>query len=341
MLEKEVIVLNEERDVKLYAYTQPVEGEYLGIKERPAVLILPGGGYQTCSDREAEIVAFAYMKAGYQAFVLRYSVKEHHTWPNPLHDYEQAVTMIREREDWHVSKDRVAVIGFSAGGHLAASAAAISKIKPNAAILGYAAVREDICRNMQVPSVIPYVDKDTPQCFLFAARDDHTVPIANTLDFEKALDEAGVMFESHIYAYGDHGFGPADSYMLMESACDRVLRWVDDSIHWLADVFGEMKPAGGFSEPKVLHHFNGDQEDYLSTNCTVSYIAKQEGAKALLEPYLKAASAAAAASVGKEIDVTFFLGFMTLKGFLQMVQVPEEQIRELDEKLKKIPNQKV
>ena len=70
-----------------------------------------------CSDREADPVALAYMKAGYQAFVLRYSVGEHKTWPNPLDDYEQAMELIAERaEEWHLDSSRIAAVGFSAGG---------------------------------------------------------------------------------------------------------------------------------------------------------------------------------------------------------------------------------
>ena len=120
----EKIVLNEAREVSLTAYLLDTGGEFRNICKRPAVLILPGGGYQFCSEREADPVAMPYLKAGYQAFILRYSVGKHSVWPNPLQDYEQAMEMIRKRsEEWKVFSDKVAVIGFSAGGHLAAAAA--------------------------------------------------------------------------------------------------------------------------------------------------------------------------------------------------------------------------
>ena len=73
-METERIVLNEARNVSLTAYLQPVGGEFNGIGERPAVLVVPGGGYRYCSDREADPVALAYLKAGYHAFILRYSL---------------------------------------------------------------------------------------------------------------------------------------------------------------------------------------------------------------------------------------------------------------------------
>lgn len=93
-MDVEKIVLNGERNVTLTAYTQPVEGEFNHISKRPAVLILPGGGYSMCSDREADPVAFPYLEAGYQAFILRYSVGEDSVWPNPLDDYEQAMASL-------------------------------------------------------------------------------------------------------------------------------------------------------------------------------------------------------------------------------------------------------
>ena len=93
-MEREFITLHEDRNVTLTAYVQAVGGEFGGIPKRPAVLILPGGGYQMCSDREADPIAFPYLKAGYQAFILRYSVGKDSVWPNPMNDYEEAMEQI-------------------------------------------------------------------------------------------------------------------------------------------------------------------------------------------------------------------------------------------------------
>ena len=68
----EQIVLNKERNVTLTAYLQEVGGEFRNVTKRPAMLVLPGGGYQFCSDREADPVAMPYLKAGYQVFILRF-----------------------------------------------------------------------------------------------------------------------------------------------------------------------------------------------------------------------------------------------------------------------------
>ena len=83
----EHIDLHKERNVTLDAYLQDVGGEFRFVTERPAVIVIPGGGYRFCSDREADPVAMPYLKAGYDVFILRYSVDENAKWPTPLQDY--------------------------------------------------------------------------------------------------------------------------------------------------------------------------------------------------------------------------------------------------------------
>ena len=144
-MRQEVIWLNRERNVTLTAYIQDAGGEFQ-FPLRPAMLVLPGGAYAMCSDREADPVAMAYLKAGFQAFVLRYSTGDHKIWPNPLEDYEQAMELLKEKADqWYLDADRIAAVGFSAGGHLCACAATIAKNKPAAAILVYPAILKDVC----------------------------------------------------------------------------------------------------------------------------------------------------------------------------------------------------
>ena len=223
----EVLVLNEERNVTLTAYIQAVGGEFRYVDKRPAILILPGGGYQYCSDREADPVAMVYLKAGYQVFILRYSVNKHCAWPNPLNDYEQAMSLIRANaERWNLYADKVAVIGFSAGGHLAACAATMAKEKPDAALLGYAVTKEDLASNCTpgAPDAVSAVDKDTCPCFIFATRNDEVVPIVNSIEFAHALAVNGISFESHIYAYGPHGFSSCDTSVQNKDTlmCNRV-----------------------------------------------------------------------------------------------------------------------
>ncbi|MDO4340210.1 MAG: alpha/beta hydrolase [Eubacteriales bacterium] len=243
-MKTETIILNKERNVTLTSYLLEVNGEFKNIHKRPAVFVLPGGGYRMCSEREAEPVAFAYLNAGFHTFILNYSVGSHAEWPNPLSDYEQAMSMIREHaEEWNLYQDKIAVIGFSAGGHLAASAATVAVNKPNAAILGYAVTEEKTAKMClkSAPDIVSQVNRETCPCFVFASRNDNVVPIRNSIKFVDALAANGVIFENHIYAYGPHGFSTANASTLMPGMeiCSRASHWVEDSIAWLGDIWGE------------------------------------------------------------------------------------------------------
>lgn len=281
----ERIVLNEARNVSLTALIQPVGGEYGHIERRPAVLVIPGGGYRFCSDREAEPVAFAYLKAGYQAFILRYSLNEQAVWPHPLDDYEQAMALIRENaEAWHVAANRVAVIGFSAGGHLAACAATMSKHRPNAAILGYPVIDGACARDYlpSAPDVIGHVDGDTCPCFVFATRTDNLVPVSNAVHMVAALCANDVAFESHIYSNGHHGLSTGDASIEGEAFSERYPHWVEDSVSWLADMMGGVTPRG-LSEPRFGAKVNGNREKALNLDCTMAHLMASAPAKALLD----------------------------------------------------------
>lgn len=330
----ETICLNAHRNVTLTACLQEVGGSFSYIPRRPAVLILPGGGYQYCSKRESDPVAFAYLRAGFQAFVLHYSVGVHALWPNPLEDYEQAMTLIRENADqWGVYPNKIAVIGFSAGGHLAAAAATMSRNRPNAAILGYAVAGEDVkgC-NPTAPSAVAAVDESTCPCFLFATRTDELVPVENTVDFMSALIRAGIAFESHIYSYGPHGFSTCDA-----SVCDpataissRVPNWVDDSIGWMKEMLGDFAD-GALTAPKCSRRVSGDYEPFLSVDCTIGCLLRHEAARALLSDLLERARAAGT-------DPDGLMQKVTLRALYSFMKVPKDTLDALDRKLRQIPN---
>jgi acetyl esterase/lipase len=236
----EELILNEERNVKLTAYIQKTDGEFPHIKKRPAMIVLPGGGYNFCSEREADPIAFVYLKAGFQVFILRYSVAEHKAWSNPLDDYEQAYKLICEKsEEWAVDTDKIAVIGFSAGGHLAGCAATISACKPKAAILGYPVLNRATTNfySDYAPDVVSSVDENTCPCFIFASRNDNTVPIENTVEMLGALNKNGISYECHIYSDAPHGFSVADETVndMGIPMCSRVPSWTGDSAQWLKE----------------------------------------------------------------------------------------------------------
>lgn len=170
-MKTEVIKLYEDRDnVTLTTYILQDSPELLAGKTRPAIIVCPGGGYFNCSDREAEPIALKFASKGYHTFVLRYSIyseeegmglldisrplpiNENSLYPNAMREIGKTMLIIREHADeWLVDVDRIAVCGFSAGGHNAAMYATkwhedvISKyfgedkekFRPAAAILGY------------------------------------------------------------------------------------------------------------------------------------------------------------------------------------------------------------
>lgn len=347
----EIITLNEERNVTLTAFLQEVGGEFPNITKRPAILVLPGGGYSMCSEREADPVALTYLQAGFQAFVLRYSVKEHAVWPNPLNDYEQAIELIRSNaEEWNLYPDKVAVIGFSAGGHLAAAAATLAKIKPNAVILGYPVTEGETARGCEAtaPDLVSAVDSRTSPCFVFATRTDNLVPISNTINFTAALAKCGVSFESHIYAYGPHGFSTGNSSVMMPGTniCGRAASWVADSIGWLKDVLGDFG-MGTMTEPKCGRRVNDDCEDFLSVDCTVEHLMTNEQARAVLAPMMAATQKTMTEKYGDKIPKSWEnaagagtgLGAkMTLRSALAYGNVPQQMVEQLNARLKQIPN---
>lgn len=340
-MRQETIILNEKRNVTLTVYLQEVDGEFL-FPKRPGMLVLPGGGYAMCSDREADPVALAYMKAGYQTFVLRYSIGENKAWPNPLEDYEQAMELIESRaEEWHLDESRINAVGFSAGGHLCACAATIAEHKPAAAILVYPAILKDICDMCQpgMPQPNEHVTAETCPCFLAACRDDRTVDVKNTLMMQLALADKGVSFESHVYSYGGHGFSTAEDWIITNSVSSRVPHWVGDSIGWLQELQGKLT-KDGFTEPTVEISMNADSAPVLSVACTLNHIRRQsDEARAMLKPMFDGMQAVADARGYSMEGLMAAVGNNTLRELMEMVQVDADTIRNIDRDLHGMVNQ--
>ena len=238
-MQTEKFILNEERNVTLTSYIQDISPEMKHLDKRPAVLVLPGGGYFMCSDREAEPVALAYLAEGYNAFVLRYSILEHSTFPNPLDDACKAISFIRENaEKFNILPDKVAAIGFSAGGHLCAYLSNTEGYRPNASILCYPSILDTMSEklyNHEPTNVNELVTRDTPPTFVFSTCKDNLVPIMNSTKYIEALAENDVPFEAHIFENGQHGLSLAKNatgYVETIAA-----QWVRLSLDWLNNEF--------------------------------------------------------------------------------------------------------
>lgn len=212
-----------------------------GHENGSAILVLPGGAYLgLASILEGREVADWFTARGFTAFVLRYRLGKKYLLPVPLIDARRAVQLMRARaRDYHFATDRIGVIGFSAGGHLAALSGTqfvpgnaeaddpidrvssrpdflvlgypwIGGISPNTAHLTYCKLMDVMnkCEELQKAySPDLFVPKDTPRTFIYHTTDDSTVPVEQALSFYNALLKAGVSAEIHIFAHGHHGSG--------------------------------------------------------------------------------------------------------------------------------------
>ena len=189
-------------------------------------------------------MALAYLAAGFQAFVLHYTVGGNYSFPDAVADVSAAVKLVRERAaGWHLDPEKIAVCGFSAGGHLAAASGVLAAHRPNALVLGYPCILENMSRILAfpVPSLDESVTSETQPTFLFHTRNDQLVPVENSLRFADALNRAGVPFEMHIFADGPHGLSLANTVtsggqeIMIASP---VAQWLSMSVTWLNHLFG-------------------------------------------------------------------------------------------------------
>jgi acetyl esterase/lipase len=208
-----------------------------------AVIVAPGGAYMgLAANHEGRQVADWLTARGITAFVLRYRLGPNYLLPTPLLDAQRAIRTVRARaKEFDLDPNRIGMLGFSAGGHLTASAGTmhdegkadaadlIERVsdRPDFIVLGYPALlmlrygtqgRLAYCDLMKVKQGCDreyldrytpelHVDSRTPPTFLFHTTDDGTVPASDSVVFYSALTKAGVPAELHIFEHGHHGVG--------------------------------------------------------------------------------------------------------------------------------------
>lgn len=213
---------------------------------RPAMIIVPGGGYQMVSPSEAWLVGEEFFYKGYQIFVLTYTTDPLMQVPlkdQPMKDLSRAIRRIRQQaKEWRVSEHRIYVCGFSAGGHLAGSVAVhFQDIKeqspelrkysnrPDAVILNYAVICSGEYRHegsiqsllgkdlnkvslteLEYYSIEKHVNKNTPPCFLWHTASDASVSPENSIRMADACKKAGIRYALHIFSKGQHGLSLAN-----------------------------------------------------------------------------------------------------------------------------------
>lgn len=227
--------------------------------ERPLVLVVPGGGYSHVSAREGDPVALQFAAAGYHTAVLRYAVGDDAAHGLPLRQLAAAIGLVRQHAAaWHVQPDKIAVCGFSAGGHLALSGAvldlpggeAAAQQRPNAVLLAYPVVtagehahRGSFIRlsgsedpaDHQKFTLEDKITPDTPPVFVWHTMEDATVPVENTLLLLAALRKNRVPCEVHLFEKGVHG--TSISTAEVDAASAHRAHWVQLAVEWLNDTF--------------------------------------------------------------------------------------------------------
>ena len=256
---------------------------------RKAIVVCPGGGYHALMDEEGEPIAKAFLSAGLNAFLLRYTLgMKGSKYPEnpgasdyaPLIEAALAVKHIREHaEEYHIDPDQIFIIGFSSGGHLAASTgilwktAAVQKAlgasleepteigKPNGILLSYPVITSGefahkrsfffLCNTKEPTeeellrfSLEKHVDETSAPLFVWHTFTDKTVPVQNSLLLANAYAEKGVPFEMHVFPDGPHGVSLANEETMAHKPhliVPHVQGWMDLAIRWIKD-FGHYGP---------------------------------------------------------------------------------------------------
>ncbi len=250
--------------LKRFLHGQITESEGLQ-KIRPAMLVLPGGGYAFVSQRENESVAFRYFAEGYNVFVLEYDIAPVH-YPAQILEAGMAMLYLRrEAAALDIDGEHIAAVGFSAGGHLLGCIAILwddpalkaafgdecARIRPDAAVYSYPVVTDSIekghvfsfknfCGDVvphEAYSLEKHVRREAAPAFIWATSEDGGVPVENSVLLYSALHEAGVPAELHLFECGPHGLSTADADVypvpLAEPYFARAANWVPLSFTFL------------------------------------------------------------------------------------------------------------
>lgn len=266
MTHETVYLKEENKAITLKTYISGDEPE-ICAKPRPAVIVIPGGAYFFWSDREAEPIVKRFFAAGFNCFLLHYSIRPHAKFPTPLQDISRAIIHIKENaEKYNVDPERVFVCGFSAGGHLAASIGTMwhredakpwpdmpeGLNKPRGMVLCYPVITlepphaHETCANevtgnnvneetIELYSCEKQVSDKTVPAYIWTTFDDDCVDSENSLMMASAMKAAGVPFELHIFSKGPHGLATADeetSRGWEGWALPDVATWLDEAIAW-------------------------------------------------------------------------------------------------------------
>lgn len=267
MINKIVNLIVGKNTVPLTCYVPSTIERNLYKKTKPAVLILPGGGYEFTYEGEGEPIALKLMSEGISSFVLNYSVRPN-LFPQALAEALVAIKYIRENADlFGIDQNNISVMGFSAGGHLAGCTGTLwehdslnellecdrTQYRPNKLILCYPVLKstgrhhdgsfrsilgekynEESLYMVDIPK---QVKDNTPPTFLWHTFEDNGVPVDSSIEFGQALLAKNILFEMHIYPHGGHGLCLDDhtTWNVPYGKRSEVSRWIDEAIRFIFD----------------------------------------------------------------------------------------------------------
>ena len=230
-------------------------------KTFPCVVLCPGGAYAYTSGREAEPLALKFLAQGIACAVVYYTCHPGGHYPVSLLQVCEGMNLLRERAgEWHIQPDNLFVMGFSAGGHLAASVGnewntpAVTEklgksVRPRGMILCYPVITSgEFAHKGSFQNLLgdswseeaaaersqeKLVNADTPPAFLWHTFSDQAVPVENSLMMAAALRRQGIPFEMHIYPQGQHGLSLCDEFV--GSPVPHNAGWIDLCVKWIMD----------------------------------------------------------------------------------------------------------
>lgn len=261
----------------------------LKSKKRKAIIVCPGGGYHALSQRESEPIVKVFLSEGLNVFLLRYTVgMKGENYPEnpgatdyaPLIEAALSIRHVRENaEEYNIDPEQIFIIGFSAGGHLAASTGILWKTdavqkalgasaedpteigKPNGMLLSYPVItsgefahkgsfhhlcntKEPTEEELLLFSLEKHVDETSAPLFLWHTFTDNAVPVQNSLLLANAYAEYKLPFEMHIFPEGSHGLSLATEETMAgkpRMVVPHVQGWIELAVRWIRD-FGHFGP---------------------------------------------------------------------------------------------------
>lgn len=240
--------------------------EFSSNRTRPAVIVIPGGGYEFVSEREGEPIALQYLQEDIAAFVLTYTVGDF-SYPTPIDEVFATILYIRKNaKKYHINSNKIILIGFSAGGHLAANASILwnkpeisklfntsnQKLKINGLLLGYPVITMNknnshlgtikrrthlINEEFDKYSIEKHITSDFPKTFIWLTSEDKLVPPYNSLVLAQTLVDNNIPVELHMYPIGAHGLALANNNTCLKDKTKTdypdAHTWIKHSIYFI------------------------------------------------------------------------------------------------------------